>query len=287
VTQVSVKQAADGLRNLGMGDVQIQALSRDRTVTDKIEIRSPATGFVVERNVSPGLRFERGKQLYRIADLNRIWILADLFENEGRLIRPGQIARVNYQGRTWQARMADVLPQVDPAARTLKVRFELENSGYALRPDMFVDVEFDVHLPPTIAVSADAVIDSGLRKTVFVDAGDGYFEPRTVETGWRTGDRVQITKGLEAGDRIVVSGNFLLDSEGRMKLTSLRTAAASGGKDPACGMEVDPAKAAAKSEHKGRTYYFCSQDCKDKFDKNPEQYLGKQQVAQRAGAPHD
>jgi multidrug efflux pump subunit AcrA (membrane-fusion protein) len=94
----------------------------------------------------------------------------------------------------------------------------MDNTGYLLRPDMFVDVEFHVSLPPGIAVPVDAVIDSGLHKTVYVETADGGFTPRQVETGWRMGDTVQITKGLEPGERIVVAGNFLLDSESRMEL---------------------------------------------------------------------
>ena len=101
--------------------------------------------------------------------------------------------------------MSDALPQFDPQSRTLKTRFELDNPGYVLQPDMFVDVEFDADMPEAITVPADAVFDSGLRKTVFVDRGNGYFEPRRVETGWRVGDRVEILKGLMEGERVVIS----------------------------------------------------------------------------------
>ena len=108
-------------------------------------------------------------------------------------------------------------PIFDEATLTLKVRLEAANPKLALKPGMFVDVEFPVNLPPTLVVPADAIVDSGLRKTVFVDRGNGYFEPRLVETGWRIGDDVQVTKGLAAGERIVISGTFLIDSESRMK----------------------------------------------------------------------
>ncbi len=97
--------------------------------------------------------------------------------------------------------MSQVLPQFDPTTRTLKVRLEMANPDFALRPDMFVDVEFPVTLPPTVSVPVDAVLDSGLKKTVFVERGDGYFEPRQVETGWRLGDRVQILNGSAAGGK--------------------------------------------------------------------------------------
>ncbi len=275
--QVSVKQAADGLRNLGMGEVQIQTLARDRRVTENIEIRSPAAGFVLERNVSPGLRFERGKLLYRIADLGRIWILADTFGKEAQYFRPGARVTVTLpnDGRKLTATVSDILPQFDPNTRTLKIRLETDNPGYLLRPDMFVDVELPIALPPGLSVPADAVIDSGMHKRVFVDRGNGYFEPRVIETGWRSGDRVQVLKGLMEGESVVVSGTFLVDSESRLK------AAAAGvygtpTKDLVCGMEVDESKASAlgrKTEYHGSTYYFCSDECKRKFDHSPAAYL--------------
>jgi multidrug efflux pump subunit AcrA (membrane-fusion protein) len=167
-----------------------------------------------------------------------------------------------------------VLPQFDPSTRTLKVRIEVENPDYALRPDMFVDVQFPLNLPPALTVPADAVIDSGLRQTVFVDHGDGYFEPRRVETGWRFGDRVQILRGLMTGERVVTAGNFLIDSESRLK------AAAAGirgepERDLLCGMDVDAARAKAAgrvSTYRGRTFYFCSEVCKKQFDAEPAKY---------------
>jgi multidrug efflux pump subunit AcrA (membrane-fusion protein) len=113
--------------------------------------------------------------------------------------------------------MSDVLPQFDPQSRTLKTRFELDNPGYILRPDMFVDVEVQVNMPAALTVPAEAVIDTGLRKTVYVDRGGGFLEALEVKTGWRLGDRVQVTEGLVPGDQIVVDGNFLIDSESRMK----------------------------------------------------------------------
>ena len=175
-----------------------------------------------------------------MADLSRVWILADLFENESQYIKPGARVQVTlpHQRKTFQATVSKILPQFDAASRTLKVRLETDNPGFVLRPDMFVDVELPISLPPAISVPADAVLDSGLRKTVFVDRGNGFFEPEKVETGWRIGDRVEIVKGLQPGERIVVSGNFLIDSESRLEL------AAAGmygtlSKDPVCGMEAD------------------------------------------------
>lgn len=172
--------------------------------------------------------------------------------------------------------MSQVLPQFDPATRTLKVRLEADNPGYALRPDMFVDVELPIGFPATIAVPVDAVVDSGLKKTVFVDRGEGFFEPRQVETGWRFDDRVEIVKGLKPGEQIVVSGNFLIGSESRLKAEAAGMYAPV--KDPVCGMEVDKSKAKAAGrtvEFHGKTYFFCSDRCERDFEKSPERYLEK------------
>jgi multidrug efflux pump subunit AcrA (membrane-fusion protein) len=110
-----------------------------------------------------------------------------------------------------------VVPQFDPLNQTARVRLEADNPGFALRPDMFVDVHLPIALPAAIAVPVDAVLDAGLKKRVFVERADGAFEPREVQTGWRFGDRVEIVNGLSAGDRVVVAGTFLLDSESRMR----------------------------------------------------------------------
>ena len=182
-----------------------------------------------------------------------------------------------HQRRTFQTTVSKVLPQFDAASRTLKVRLEADNPGFILRPDMFADVEFPVTLPLGFFVPVDAVLDSGLRKTVFVDRGNGFLEPRKVETGLRIGDRVEIVKGLRSGERIVVSGNFLIDSESRMELAAAGIYGRSS-RDPVCGMDVDEKKAKTSgrmSEYQGISYYFCSSECKEKFSKNPDRYIGK------------
>lgn len=216
-TNVQIDATIDNLRALGMSDRQIEEIGRTRQRTYEIEIRSPATGFVLERNVSPGQRFESGAQLYTIADLRKVWILADLFENEARFVHARDVPVVRYQGEATRAVVSDVLPTFDSSTRTLKVRLELDNPGYRFRPDMFVDVEFQASAAPSTTVPVDAVVDSGVRATVFVAHGNGIFEPRAVRTGWRLDDRVQIVDGLQPGETIVVAGTFLLDSETRLK----------------------------------------------------------------------
>src|SRR6185503_2814927 len=124
------------------------------------------------------------------------------------------------EGRAMSATVSQSEPIFDEATLTLKVRLEASNPQRALKPGMFVDVEFPVDFPATLVVPADAIVDSGLRKTVFVDRGNGHFEPRLVETGSRIGDDVEVTNGLMAGERIVISGTFFVDSESRMKATA-------------------------------------------------------------------
>ncbi len=265
------------LRNLGMSEHQLDEIKRTRKGTDEIEIRAPEPGFIIVRNISLGQRFERGTELYRIADLSHVWILADTFENESAYFRPDVIARVALpaQQKVFHARVSNTLPQFDAASRTLKMRLETDNPGFLLRPDMFVDVELPVVLPSAITVPVDAVRYSGLKKTVLIDLGKGFFEPRDVETGWRFGDRVEIVRGLMAGERIVVSGNFLIDSESRMRSASAETYGPAQ-KDPVCDMDVDEGKALAAgktSDYGGNKYYFCSEGCKQQFDKAPEHFL--------------
>jgi len=219
-TTLSLQVALDSLRTLGMSELQIDEIRRTRVAPDKISVYSPADGFVIARNLSPQQRFEKGSEMFRIADIGHIWVMADLFEKDGELVTPGATAIIRYRDREFPARMSRALPQFDSQSRTLKTRFELDNPGFVLRPDMFVDIGIQVTMPPAITVAADAILDSGRQQTVFVDKGDGYFEPRLVKTGWHLGDRVQVREGLEPGERIVTSGNFLLDSESRMKLAA-------------------------------------------------------------------
>ena len=286
-TADQIRAAEETLQTLGMGDVQIQEIARSRQATRDIILRAPVTGFVLARNVFLGQRFERGTELFRLVDSAHVWILADVFGSEAEQIRPGSLARISlpHSEKVFHAKVSDTLPQFDAASRTLKVRLEMENPDYALRPDMFVDVEFAITLPAALTVPADAVLDSGLKKTVFVDRGNGFFEPRQVETGWRAGNRMEITKGLMVGEKIVVSGNFLIDSESKMRMAAAGMNAPPQGEktaqratDPVCGMEVsvEAAKALGQTlEHRGKSYYFCTAECKEKFEKNPEPYLAK------------
>jgi Cu(I)/Ag(I) efflux system membrane fusion protein len=297
VTDANIENYRNSLRNLGMTEHQLDEIMRSRQGGDHVEIRAPEAGFLLTRNITLGERFQRGTELYRIADLSKVWILADIFGNEAQYIQPGSEARVSVlqSGKEFRAMVTDTLPQFDAASRTLKVRLEVDNAAYILKPDMFVDVEFPVIRPAALTVPVDAVLDSGLKKTVFVDRGNGFFEPRQVETGWRVGGMVEITKVLMQGERIVVSGNFLIDSESRMKMATAGMQAASQvqrvgqrDKDPVCGMEADvaAAKAAGRvSEYRGKPYYFCRDECKTAFQESPDRYVKSMVTGRGSRAP--
>ncbi len=203
-----IERLADGLRSLGVSNSQVRELARRRELVHDIRVESPVDGVVLKRSVTPGLRFDRGFEFYRIADLNRVWILADVYGRQQPFIRRGASARITPADASHPL-PATVSPSeaiFDETTQTLKVRFEAANPRAALKPGMLVDVELPIDLQAALVVPADAIVDSGLRKTVLVDRGNGHFEPRLVETGWRSGDDVEVTKGLEHGERIVISG---------------------------------------------------------------------------------
>ncbi len=294
----SIQGYTDRLRNLGMSDAQIQHMAETGQIPDSVDIIAPADGFILARNISAGQHFDRSVEFYRIADLSRVWIVADIFDSEEHHFQPGTVARITLpdQGKTFSARVSEVLPEIDPATRTLKLRLEADNPGFALRPEMFVDVELPVRARAGLTVPLDALIDSGREQRVFVERANGIFEPRQVQTGWRSGDRVEIVRGLAEGERVVVAGTFLVDSESRLKSAGQGTArqpreervppqsttdrgvaaTAAKVKDAACGMMIDRDKAVAQGntiDRDGVTYYFCSENCKKKFSAQPEHYL--------------
>jgi Cu(I)/Ag(I) efflux system membrane fusion protein len=303
----SLQGYTDRLRNLGMSDAQIKQMAENRQLPESVDVVSPVDGFILSRNISAGQHFDRSMEFYRIADLTRVWIVADIFASDAQNFRPGTAARLTLSGggKSFTARVTEILPQVDPSTRTLKLRLEAANPGFALRPDMFVDVDLPASVPAGLSIPVDALIDTGREQRVFVERGHGVFEPRTIQTGWRLGDRVQVIQGLSEGERVVSAGTFLVDSESRLKSGPSSTrepqkekapsepnpanhVALSSGevKDPACGMTIDSAKAKKEGNaitRDGMTYYFCSDRCKRNFSKEPEHYL----ALNPTGAVHD
>jgi membrane fusion protein, copper/silver efflux system len=208
-----------------LSDDQIDQVIRTGQPIRSVAVHAPMDGFVTQRNAFPNQKVTPDSDLYTITDLNRVWIVADVFESDITAIKAGDPAYVIFANATapsLAAKVSYIQPQVDPMTRTLKVRLDANNPGTRMKPDMFVNVEFGVATPPQLTVPTEAVLDTGDRQTVFVDLGSGYLEPRQVVVGERFGDRVAVTKGLAAGERVVASGTFLIDSESQLK------AAASG-----------------------------------------------------------
>jgi RND family efflux transporter MFP subunit len=203
-----------------LSPAQMDEIERTGNTIHAITLYAPAGGFVTARNAFPSQKVTPDTQLYEIGDLSRVWIMADVFESDAANVRMGQSASVTTayrNGMRLSARVSFIQPQVDATTRTMKVRLEAPNPGFQLKPDMFVDIEFQVASQRRLTVPAEAVLDAGTRKTVFVDRGNGHLEPRQVETGERLGDRIEILGGLKPGERIVTSGNFLIDSESQLK----------------------------------------------------------------------
>lgn len=292
----ALRLSEEQLRALGMGEPQIKELSKVRQLTRDIAIVSPSDGIVLSRNITPDQRFDKGTEFYRIADLSKVWIIADLFGEDAKVLRPGTRVKVVVRelDKTLYATVSNNPPLFDPASRTLKLRLDADNPGWLLRPDMYVDVELPTRVPAGISVPVDAVLDSGMHKIVYVQTGDGVFEPRQVETAEVFGDRISIKNGLAEGDRVVTSGTFLLDSESRMRSTVLVNAntktttpvlTRAAAKDPddevkdiVCGMSTSQKEAREKGHAEkfgATTFYFCSDQCQSKFHKEPARYANE------------
>ena len=220
-----IRMAVQSLQNLGITDAQTEELANTRQARPYLQVRAPANGVVLSRRVTLNQWFKAAEEFYTIVDIGKVWVYADVYEGEAMHMRPGMTVALKQgqMGKTFSARVGKVLPLFDPSARTLKVRIDVDNPRYDLRPDMFVDVEIPITLPPTLSVPAGAVLDSGTKAIVYVDKGNGIFEPRRVKTGWNLGGQVEITGGLRPGEKIAVSGNFLIDSESRMELAASGT----------------------------------------------------------------
>ena len=209
------------LQNLNVPAEVIAEMERTRRVPMAITWSAPRDGLILERNAIEGMRAGPGETLFRIADVSLVWVLADVPEHELGSIKIGQPATVRVRslpGRTFTGKVGLIYPQVSKETRTTRVRIELPNPEGLLLPDMYADVEIATGAGrPVTAVPEDAVIDTGARKVVLVDRGEGRFEPREVKTGERGGGLVEIRDGLQGGEKVVTSANFLIDAESNLK----------------------------------------------------------------------
>ena len=199
---------------------EVRALEDTRQPRTTVVFRSPAGGYVIDKQAVQGMHVTPGQTLYRVADLSRVWIEADVYEQEMPLIRVGRAASVTldaYPGERFTGRAVYVYPFVEERTRTLRVRFELANPGGRLRPGMYANVELQAPVGAGLTVPANAVLESGRQQTVFVALGDGYFEPRQVTVGRRLGERVEIKEHLKEGERVAIGATFFLDSESQLR----------------------------------------------------------------------
>jgi len=209
------------LRNWDVPDEQIEALARTGEARRTVTFRSPAAGIVMEKKAVSGMRFMPGEMLYQVADLTRVWVLADVSEQDIGLVRSGRKAniRINaYPDKWFEGTITYVYPTLKPETRTVPVRLELANPGGLLKPGMFAQVEMAAGpATKTLAVPVSSVIDSGVRKVVIVQLGEGRFEPREVQIGARSDEWVEVKSGIGAGEVVVVAANFLIDAESNLR----------------------------------------------------------------------
>jgi RND family efflux transporter MFP subunit len=215
---------ASALRRLELFDVprhQIDELTASRKVKKTLHIHSPVVGIVVKKDVTQGMYIEPNTTLYEIADLSTVWVNADIFEYEIPYVREGQHAVMtlgSIPGREFKGRITYVYPYLDPQSRSVKVRFEFPNPKLALKPEMYGDVT--IHSGQTsgvVAIPTEAILRTGLSSMVFVDMGEGRFEPREVQTGMESEGFTQVVSGVADGEKVVVSAQFLIDSESKLR----------------------------------------------------------------------
>ena len=199
---------------------QLEHLEHTGKPFKALKLYAPSDGFVLTRNAFPKQRVTPETELYTIADLSTIWVIAEIYEYEAPEIKIGQPATVTlsyFPGRSYRGKVTYVYPQLDNATRTLKARIEIANPGFALKPDMFANVELAIGYGKQVVVPQEAVMDSGAEQLVFVANEGGYFEPRKVRLGAKVDNEFIVLGGLKAGERVVTSANFLIDSESKLK----------------------------------------------------------------------
>ena len=210
-------------RRLELFDVPpsfIAALESTNTVQRTVTLNAHASGYVTTKSVVEGQQVEPGMEVFTLADLSRVWVEASFYENEARLVQVGQAAKLELPfdpSLQFTGKVAYIQPVLDPATRTLGVRFEFANRDLVLKPAMYVNVILEMEAVTAIVVPDAAVLDSGTRQMVFVETAPDQFVPRLVRTGIRSDGRVEILAGLEPGERVVDRANFLLDSESRLR----------------------------------------------------------------------
>ena len=216
------ESALQRLRNWNISEADLQTLRQEGKFTHSVTFRSPVSGVVLEKRAIQGQRFATGEMLYQIADLSKVWMLADVFEQDLAMIRPGQAANIRveaYPDKVFNGEVTFIYPTVNPQTRTAKVRIELPNPQGLLKPAIYGRVELasPKSKDKVLAVPVSAVLNTGTRQSALVDLGEGRFEPRTVKLGIHGDDYVEVLDGLKAGEMVVVKANFLIDAESNLR----------------------------------------------------------------------
>jgi Cu(I)/Ag(I) efflux system membrane fusion protein len=215
--------AESARRRLKLWDItddQIKALEESGQPKKTVTLYSPFSGIVLEKVAYKGMNVMPGMALFKLADLSIVWLYADIYEYELPFIRLGQQASIQLsylQGENFTGKAIYIYPSLNPETRTAKVRFEIPNPHGKLKAEMYANVEIKVHLGRKLTVPEGAIIDTGIRQLAIIDKGSGYFEPREVKVGAKVDNYYEVIKGLKAGERVVTSANFLIDSESKLK----------------------------------------------------------------------
>jgi len=215
-----LQAAAERLRRFDVPESEIAQLEKSGTASREISVESPTSGYIIERNALPNAYVQPETKLYTIADLSTVWIYANVPQADVGRLKPGDRSEISvdaYPGRKFRGRIDQILPDVDAATRTVRVRLVMSNPGILLKPGMYVNVKIAAALGRQLVIPSSGVLQAGTRQIAFIDRGQGSLEPRLIETGTRLDDSVVVLKGLKAGDRIVSSANFLLDSEAQLQ----------------------------------------------------------------------
>ena len=219
-SQSLLRSTRERLKLWDISDEQIKKLDETGEVTRTLTFYSPVSGFVTDRKAFPQTAVTPDMDLYLISDLSTIWVNADVYEYEVPFVKVGQTADMQlsyYAGKTYTGKITYIYPTVDSVSRTVKVRIEFPNPNFELKPQMFANVQLKINYGKQILVPQEAVMDSGDKQYVFVVHEGGVFEPRTIQMGAKLEGKVVVLSGLSAGETIVTSGNFLIDSESRLK----------------------------------------------------------------------
>ncbi len=214
------QDARTRLQLFGMSAAEIESVAKTGKPVRTVAVTSPAAGYVVRKSVVQGQYIQPGTELFEIADLSKVWVLADVYEQDAARVAVGRAATVlvgAYGGEQFPGRIRFISPTVDATTRTLRVRIELDNAAQKLKPGMFADVRLEAPAGQAVMIPAEALVDTGDYQYVFLAKEAGRFEPRRVRAGARSAGRVQILEGLSAGDEVVTTANFLIDSESRLQ----------------------------------------------------------------------